>query len=285
MATSRIFQSKYAVYEITQEELWFQYAESRIAEAISQGRWLKAQETANEWADGVCARLGLSNPGLWKFFKRSLVTYWFGRVERRKFSSGWSVEEALEYANSFARRSVRFSLFPKDIACHAKSLRLPVDQKDEWERILAEADNSEAMEMFPEPPIDDVICFRRYTTLFGEEIYYEAGKGQAMFVFEQERGQHPVIIASKKDREYIYTKTCPGKQHIEIAQEIEMKLKDLIDIHDSNLASTCSSMCNMLGIDYTSIEGYFDSSTPDKLLVVDIDLPFDIAFMTPNAQQ
>ena len=285
MSTSRLFQGKYTVYEITQEELWFQFAESRIAEAISQNQWLGAQDTANEWADIVCARLGLSNPGVWKFFKRALVAYWFGQVERRKFSPGWSVKEALEYANSFVRRSVRFSLFPKDIACHAKSFRLPADQRGEWERILVEADNSEAMEMFPEPPMDDVICFRRYTTIFGEEIHYEAGKGQAMFVFEQERGQHPVISASKKDEGYVYTRALLGSQYVEVAQDIEMKLKDLIDIHDDALASTCLSMCRALGIDYTSIEGYFDPNTPDKLLVVDIDLPFDAAFMTPNAQQ
>jgi hypothetical protein len=39
----------------------------------------------------------------------------------------------------------------------------------------------------------------------------------------------------------------------------------------------------MLGIEYVSIEGYWDPVKPDKVLVVDLDLPFDAVFMVPDS--
>lgn len=237
------------------------------------------QEIAIEWADGVCDRLGLTKAGNWKFFKRSLAALWFGRVENKRFPPGWSTEGALQYARHFSGHSVRFSLFPRDIACHAKSFRLPADQKDEWEQIIAQADNSMAMEMFPEASTDDTICFRRYTDQFGETVFYEAGRGQAMFVFEQERGQHSVVSATKDDEGYIYTRIVPEDHHDRTVQEIEAKLKGLIETHDNGLANKCFGLCRMLGINYVLIEGYFDPTRPSNVLVVDLDLPFDAVFM------
>ena len=272
-------QERYIVYELTKEELWSQFANKRIAEAIAKDQWLKAQEIAIEWAGGICDRLGLINTGNWKFFKRSLVARWFGQVENKRFPPGWSVEEALQYASRFAGGSVRFSLFPEDIACHATSYRLPVDQREQWECIIAQTDNSVAMEMFPEASTDDTICFRRYTTQFGETVSYEAGKGQAMFVFEQERGQHPVVSATKDGEGYIYARIVPEDHHNRTVQENEAKLRILIKTHDRGLASKCFGLCRMLGIDYVSIEGYFDPTGPSTLTIVDLDLPFDFVFM------
>ena len=279
MSTLPLSQERYIVYDATREELWSQFANKRIAEAIAKGQWLKAQEIAMEWANGICDRLGLAKLDNWKFFRRSLVARWFGHVTSKRFLHGWSVEEALQYANRFAGRSVRFSLFPEDIACHATSYRLPVDQKERWEGIIAQADNSIAMEMFPETSTDDTICFRRYTTQFGETVFYEAGKGQAMLVFEQERGQHPVVSAMQDGGGYIYARIVPEDQHNRTALEIEAKLKSLIKTHDRRLASKCFGLCRMLGIDYVSIEGYFDLARSNKLTIVDLDLPFDFVFM------
>jgi len=266
-------------YEPTREELWFQFADKRIAEAVAQGQWLKGQELAMEWANGVFDRLGLTDTGNWKLFKRSLAALGFGRVENRRFPPSWSVVEVLQYACSLEGRSVRFSLFPNDISCHAKSFRLPADRRDQWESIIARAHKSVAMEMFPEASTDDTICFRRHTDQFGETVCYEAGKGQAMFVFEQERGQHSVVSATKDGEGYIYTRIVPEEHHNRTAQEIETKLKSLVKTHDWGLASKCFRLCRMLGIDYVSIEGYFDPTRPSNVLVVDLDLPFDAVFM------
>lgn len=282
MPTLSLSQERYAGYEATKDELWFQFAKERIAEAVAKGQLFEAQEIATEWAGGVCNRLGLPNTNNWKFFKRNLVARWFGEVEKKRFPPGWSVEEALQYANCFAGHSVRFSLFPKDIACHATSFRLPSNQREKWKSIIAQADNSIEMEMFPESSTDDTICFRRYTTRFGGEVTYEAGKGQAMFVFEQERGQHPVVLAKRKDEEYVYTRIVPAGQHNSTVQEIEDKLRNLVKTHDCGLASKCFGICRVLGIDCVPLEGYFDPTRHNKLSIVDLDLPFDFVFMAVN---
>lgn len=278
MPASPLLQER-SIYDATREDLWFQFADKRIADAIAKDQWLKAQEIAMEWANGICDQLGLAKIGNWKFFKRSLVARWFGQVENKKFLPGWSVEEALQYANSLTGRLVRFSLFPEDIACQATSYRLPADQREQWESIIAQADNSVAMEMFPETSTEGSICFRRYTTQYEEEVVYEAGKGQAMFVFEQEQSQHPVVSATKKDEGYVYARVVPEDHHDITAQEIEAKLRSLIKTHDRGLASKCRGLCRTLGIDYVSIEGYFDPTRPNKLTIVDLDLPFDFVFM------
>jgi len=275
---------RYILLDPTNEEIWFQYIETRIAIARSHDRAVLAQSLAIEWANGICDDLGISHTPVWKFFKRALVARWFGKPENRKFSPGWSYKDALEYANSFRGRSIRFSLFPEDIACHALSFRLPKKQQDEWYDIISQTDNSIAMEMFPEASTDDTICFRRYTTQFGETIIYEAGTGQAMFVFEQERGEHPVVAATKHDKEsFVFTQSLPNESFYSMAEEIETKLKHLIQTHDITLSSKCFGLCRKLGIEQISIEGYFDPTDPDKVLIVDLDLPFDFVFMLPKS--
>lgn len=270
---------KYIVLEASKEELWFQSAKGRIARAIATNQWPKAQVIALDWADGVCDRLGLTAFGNWKFFKRSVVARWFGSVENKRFLPGWSTQEALEYANSFKGRQLRLSVFSRDVACHAPSLRLPADRKEMWESILAQVDKSIPMEMFPESSTEKTICFRRYTTLFGESISYEAGKGQAMQVFEQERGQHPIVLATKGEDDYTFSRIERDSYPIRLAQEIDAQLRQLIESWDKVLTSRSFGLCRMLGIDSISIEGYFDSTRSEDIVVVDVDLPFDFVFM------
>ncbi|MCL4519168.1 MAG: hypothetical protein M1587_08240 [Thaumarchaeota archaeon] len=260
------------------QESWFWLAEKRIASAIAEGDWTEAQDIANAWADEICHKFDIPNTGVWKFFKRSIAARWFGRVENRRFAPGWSVDEALGYARSFVGRSVRFSLFSTDIASHATSHRLPIDRPQEWEQLLSQADNSIAMEVFPESSSPNSICFRRFTTCFGEEILYEAGKGQATYVFEQERGQHAVISA-KKIGEIFAFRNHVGNVCVSSAQEIRPKLELLISVHETTLGAKSFGLCRMLGIDFVSIEGYFDPAT-DSVSIVDLDLPFDSVFVT-----
>lgn len=268
--------------EASAEELWFEMGRARTAEAIACGRWSDAQRAALEWSFGVSEQLGLPRTEVWKFFKRAIVARWFGQVESRKFSPGWSVEEALEYAESFSERAVRFSLFPSDIACHAKSFRLAWDQRERWREILTQADKTTAMEMFPEASSDRTICFRRATTMFGDDVCYEAGTGQAMFVFEQERGEHPVVSASKCGCEFEYSKVIPDRCRGQQLPDIETKLRRLVDLYDPALTLKCFGLCRTLGIDYVSIEGYFDAVSVRPPIVVDLDLPFDAVFMIPH---
>lgn len=264
------------------EELWFESCKKMIDEAISKKQWLKAQNIAIAWAHQICRKWNLEETEVWKFFKRSVAVRWFGEVECKRFQPGWSSGEVFEYARSFRGRSLRLSLFPKKIACHATSLRLPAGRMDQWERIIAQADNSIAIEVFLESSTSNSICFRRRSTQFGEEIVYEAGKGQAVYVFEQEQGQHPIVVARKSGTEFEFLrKSFESKEDI----EIEKKLKRLIKIHEDDLAIKSFCICSALGINYLSIEGYFDSTERDSIRIVDLDMPFDFVFMKVHDSQ
>jgi hypothetical protein len=232
-----------------------------------------------EWSDGVCEKCGLEKSKVWKVFKRSLVARWFGKVEKQLFKPGWSVEEALEYANRFPGRSIQFSLFPEAIACGARNIQLPWDQREKRNEILSGIDNSIAMEMFPESSSNESICFRRFTTEYGEEVIYEAGKGQAMFVFEQEQGKHEIVEATKSGKDFVYSRRNAENRDSRELEEIEKKLRTLIKVYDNNLGGNCLGICRALGFKQLSIEGYFDPTRDNNLLVIDLDLPFDFVFM------
>lgn len=274
-----MWKQRYITKDPTKEELLFQSYAEKISLAFEKRDRLKAQDLASEWASFICDKVGIGFQGVWKFFKRDLVAHWFGSPEKKRFSTGWSVEEVFEYASRFENRAIRFSLFPEDIACHAASHRLPLERKNEWKTILSKADNSLAMEMFPESSTSDSICFRRFSTLFGEDIFYEAGTGQAMYVFESEQGSHPVIIAEKGDIGFSYKRIIPNNANKKTGYEIENKLRSMIKLHDSKISTICRNICRGLGIEYVSIEGYYDPMDGDRLVVVDLDLPFDAVFM------
>lgn len=272
--------SKYINPEPTEQETWFDYMYARLEKCLNEGDRKKTEDIAFEWAQGTCDHLGIEYVGIWKYFKRSLVAKWFGKPPSKRFSPGWSIQAALDYAGQFNDRSVRFSLFPKNIACHALSNTLPMQKKEHWTEILSKVDNTIAMEMFPETSTNSSICFRRYSTLFSEIIFYEAGKGQAMFTFEQERGMHPVVSAIIKGNDVIYSleEFAPDEE----SKEIKRELICFIQNQNSVLSSKCFGLCRSVGIDHVSIEGYFDPSKQNDFMVVDIDLPFDVAFMGPK---
>ena len=107
----------------------------------------KARILALEWGDLVSDRLGIPRSNNWKIFKKTVIAKWFGKPENRRFLAGWSVKEVLEYA-FFLNTSVRFSVFPKDIACHAQSYALEKSRKDIWFDILSTVDNIDEIQMF-----------------------------------------------------------------------------------------------------------------------------------------
>lgn len=272
----------YNVCDYTREEKWLATALAEANLAIQADDRIVAQEFAHLWATQVVERLQLDQTSVWKFYKRTLAARWFGKPESKSFLPNWSPEQALQYASQFTDRSIRFSLFPLDIACHAESIRLPLEQRDKWYAILLEADNSTHMEMFPEQR-QEALCFRRFSTLFQDEVYYEIGIGQAMYVFEAERGAHPLILASRMERpspfllEVRQPTRASGTAPLTIA-ELTENAQVFVSSSDDLLSYQCFCLCRFLGLDYVSIEGYFDPLSSARV-VVDLDLPLDIVFM------
>ena len=101
-------------YEINEGSLvdeWLWEKEAIIADALSRGDLICAQDAAMDWANNISQRLGLKYTNVWKLFKRSLAAKWFGKPENKAFLPNWSVEKALEYAHRFDNQTVRFSRF------------------------------------------------------------------------------------------------------------------------------------------------------------------------------
>lgn len=268
--------------ESDNNRLWTQWCLQQITHAIAEGNCSKAQGIALQWAKRICEKYGFNDPTVWKFFKRDLVAKWFGRRECRKFFPGWSIQDVLEYTKVFPEQSFRLSLFPKDIACYATSYRLPKEYRDSWLSIISGIDNSVPVEMFPEPSSDNM-CFRAFNAL--GEFYIEAGIGQAMFVFEQEQGKHPIVFARRRGGKFSFYNRNMNASCAHEHDDIKKKLLRFINLHDNKIQTQCECLRTALGIDYTLIEGYFDIHTPQSVLVCDIDLPQDIAFMQIYSEQ
>lgn len=49
---------------------------------------------------------------------------------------------------------------------------------------------NDVVDVFIESSNSFTTCFRRFSLRYNEEVAYEMGFGQAMYVFEAERGQH-----------------------------------------------------------------------------------------------
>lgn len=141
---------------------------------------------------------------------------------------------------------------------------------------LASLERKILIEVFPESSSDTGICLRRFTSAFGEDVFYEAGMGQAMAVFEEEQGKHPKVFASKKcPMRFSMQGQGPGLD----VTKIKRRLRLLIQKHDTSIQSRRSAICRRIGMDGLGIEGYFNPNTKDDLVVVDFDLPLDLAFM------
>jgi hypothetical protein len=112
-------------------------------------------------------------------------------------------------------------------------------------------------------------------------VIYEAGEGQASFVFEQEQGKHSTVLAWRSGVKSRYARKSGEDGD---CSAIEGKLRALIKKHENSLAMKSFCISNALGIDYLSIEGYFDPAKQDSIRIVDLDLPFDFVFMKPLTQ-
>lgn len=254
-------------------EAWFEACHGKIAAFWKRNDWDAARAVAMEWADIHSQRLGFRWTGVWKLFKRDVVSRYFWRLEHKSFAPGWSPPEVAAYVRSLTGRPARVSVFLPSIACRAKSIRLPRGAAA-VSRLLGKLDRSVAVDVFPESSSPGSICFRRYSRAFGEGAFYEAGEGQAMFVFEAEQGQHAIASATRTPSGFEYGFSVADRD----GAHLQERLRRLVDDADGLLTSRSFACCRVLGIDYVAIEGYFNPAAPDPLIVVDVDLPFDFLF-------
>jgi pyruvate,orthophosphate dikinase len=256
-------------------------ASQRAYDRIRHARTCRADELARqlarEWGTSVSALLSLPKVGNWKFFKRDLVQYWFGRREYRRFPSGWHTEEVLKYALQYrgSGRTVRYSLFPDAIACHAVSKVLrdgsPIES---WENEIEALDHCVPLEVFPQQPPTNV-CFR--AVFWGSHMDVEAGVGQAMYVFEEERGQHPVLRAVM---DHSGAWRLLGDTGAVVDRRLKLGLRHLMERYGMWIYLRLWDMSTVLGAAWLGVEGYYDPRTHDEPFLCDMDLPQDLAFLS-----
>lgn len=254
-------------------ENWFSHCKNRINKSLINNDIEGAILIAYDWADFICGKIGVRNEGNWKLFKKEIIKKYFGKYFSKKFKTGWDYNDVVDFLNNFQEKDFRVSVFPKNIACRSQSLPLKVVDKNSWGDILKEIDNSHDIEVFPQASNDNSICFRRFATLFGEEIKYEVGYGQAMNVFENEQGTHQILSCSLANNIFRFYSEDNN------IGELNSRLKELIFTHNYYLQSISKLICTEIGLEWLSIEGYYQSDPLSKLLIVDIDLPFDYLFM------
>lgn len=248
-----------------------------VVRALANAQRTDAQLHAIDWASSVASSLELPEPLNWKFFKRDLATRWFGRLERKRFEPPWDAEAVLGYALEHAgKQTMRYSLFPREIASHAVSEILPNDAPpEEWLSILQSLDMNVALEMFPQQPTDR-LCLRAVLQL--DRITLEAGIGQAMYVFEEERGDHHTVCLStdRQGKSQSHDRRLRGRE-----DAVARSLERVLSVHGPYLAARMLDMCEEIGVDWLAVEAYSDASIPSVPVVCDLDLPHDIAFQGP----
>lgn len=271
---------RYTCPSPTEAEEVFRHFSSLVFAKVAFGDYVGAQRQALTWADWTSAMLRLRSTPVWKTFKRTLVARWFGSPERRVFAPGWKIEEVLSYAEQFKNRNVRVSSFLAGIACRAESIVLPRDSRKRWRTVANRLNHSTVIEVFPESSSSSSVCFRRFSTAFAEDVIYEAGFGQAMNIWEAQQGTHPFVSVTRNavgtERWHRVIPRHAAASHL---PGIETGLRKLILHHDKAFQSKWFCMCRRTGLDAFGVEGYFEPSSPEGVIVVDLDLPFDCAFM------
>jgi hypothetical protein len=99
------------------------------------------------------------------------------------------------------------------------------------------------------------------------------GEGQAMYVFEVERGRHATLQAdllAYLDRTQMHS-DAPRSA-------LSEGLDALLRTHGAELFARIVDCACTLGLPWLAVEGYFDARDGGFPVVCDIDLPHDIAF-------
>ncbi len=243
---------------------------SEVKIALEKGFNRHAQNLSFIWSQKVAKSINIDNPLNWKFFKRDLTNYWFGEKEYRRFPPGSDLGQILEYANFINTQNIRVSIFPNDIACHSRSFFLSVKNFSDWRDILLNDYQDYWMEAFP-PQIEGAICFRCF--LSPDQYFYEFAEGEAMYVFEEEQGAHDIIRVEVEGS--IYHSKSTGSMNKLYWNQIE----EFLNQNAMKILNISFQAVIEIGIPHISIEGYFYPTSQNEFMIVDMDLPLDIAFV------
>jgi hypothetical protein len=113
------------------------------------------------------------------------------------------------------------------------------------------------------------LCFR--VVYHTNAIDIEAGWGQAMYVFEAERGRHEIVeCVLDWDGKYSIKQSNDGS--------IRDGLRALCELYGNWILAVGMSVSNLLGVETFAFEGYFDPTLKAQPVVVDIDLPLDFVW-------
>lgn len=212
----------------------------------------------------ICEELRMPWSGNYKFFKRDLAARFFPTVQSVRLGSGWTVEDGLSSWRHLGERSVRISVFPEDIACHATSVLLSSDESESRAQ-LQELDRGSPCEMFVQQSPDQ-LAFR---CVYAEHrIQIEGGLGQAMYIFEAERGSW-----STSECELSLT-GHPLEFVLGDDASTSSALSRFIQYHAEELVVIMTKLAAQLDAAYLAVEGYFNLTT-NGWVVVDLDLPED----------
>jgi len=233
-----------------------------------------AQRVACDWAHAIAMQLALGFDGNWKVFKRDMVAFFFGGPEARRFAKGWAAREVVEYVDTLrnAGKVARYSSFPEGISCHSISAAIEsTASKNELLAMFGDMGNDSLMEVFPQQNADQ-LCFR--LAYNARHALIEAGWGQAMYVFEAERGQHPIgrVVYDYKKRCWIQT------IYTSVPHKIADGLEHLTEERGDWLIYSARRICAEIGIDWVAFEGYFNVAHSGRTVVVDVDLPLDLVW-------
>jgi 8-oxo-dGTP pyrophosphatase MutT (NUDIX family) len=224
---------------------------------------------AFEWANRLAGDMGASPPLNWKLFKRDLLRRYFPTPETSRFPSPWAVEQVVAQALALADEgTVRGSAFPRDIACHAVSIRLNTSDVGQLAAEIAGFDPAADLEIFVEQSPSNLAW--RLVWNHGR-FTMEAGIGQAMYLFEEERGEHPLASASWETHQ---ERVSAGGEALPADH-----LVAFLERHRGDLVERCHRIADELRIDVFAVEGYFHL-VGETYVAVDMDLPFDWVFMS-----
>jgi len=245
----------------------------QVIAARSIGRDAIAQEAALCWFASVAPLKPTPQSKNWKFLKKLLVSSLFGELEGRFFLAPWNVEEVAKFIGSlnFPKRLARVSEFPNTISCHSRSEKIDRNwSQKELREFLNSFDPNATLNVFPQQDPEQM-CFR---AVFNETgIILEAGWGQAMYVFEAERGQHPIITSKGNSANDLVASS------ISAPEQLSSAAVGFLESHRRWLQVMNDVLLAILGAEQVAIEGYFDPVT-HRRVVVDIDIPLDIAWNT-----